>query len=77
MISEKIFTDPEICHGQACIKGTMMPAHQVVRMLAEGCTIEEVLAEHTFLSRADVLACLDYAAELAEEQEIPAQVADL
>ena len=64
---ERISIDPAICDGQACVKGTRIPVHQVVRMLANGDTIEGLLAEYPSLTRADVLACLDYAAELAEE----------
>jgi len=68
---ERISIDPRICHGQACVKGTRIPVHQIVRMLANGDTIEGLLAEYPSLTRADVMACLDYAAELAEEQVTP------
>jgi uncharacterized protein (DUF433 family) len=40
-------------------------------MLANGDTAEELLQEYPSLSREDILACLDYAAELTEEQVIP------
>ena len=68
---DRISIDPAICHGQACVKGTRIPVHQIVRMLANGDTIEDLLSEYPALSRADILACLDYAAELAEEQVTP------
>ena len=66
-----ISIDPKVCHGQACIKGTRIPVHQVVRMLANGDTIEDLLREYPSLEREDILACLDYAASLAEEQVTP------
>ncbi len=68
---ERISIDPTICHGQACVKGTRIPVHQIVRMLANGDTVEDLLAEYPSLERADIMACLDYAAELAEEQVTP------
>jgi uncharacterized protein (DUF433 family) len=68
---ERISIDPNICHGQACVKGTRIPVHQIVRMLANGDTVEVLLAEYPSLDRADIMACLDYAAELAEEQVTP------
>jgi uncharacterized protein (DUF433 family) len=68
---ERISIDPEICHGQACIKGTRIPVYQIVRMLANGDTIDELLEEYPSLEREDILACLDYAASLAEEQITP------
>jgi uncharacterized protein (DUF433 family) len=68
---ERISIDPKVCHGRACIKGTRIPVHQIVRMLANGDTIEELLEEYPSLERDDILACLDYAASLAEEQVTP------
>ena len=71
MATERISVEPNVCHGQACIKGTRIPVYQIVRMLANGDTVEELLAEYPSLSREDIMACLDYAAELAEEQVTP------
>lgn len=68
---KRISIDPKVCHGQACIAGTRVPVHQIVRMLANGDTIEELLIEYPQLEREDVLACLDYAAALTEEQITP------
>jgi uncharacterized protein (DUF433 family) len=70
-MSGRISIDPKICHGQACIKGTRIPVHQIVRMLANGDTIEDLLQEYPSLKQDDILACLDYAASLAEEQVTP------
>ena len=68
---ERITIDPAVCHGQACIKGTRIPVHQIVSMLAHGDTIEDLLEEYPSLSREDILACLEYAAFLAEEEISP------
>ena len=67
----RILIDLDICHGQACIKGTRIPVYQIVRMLANGDTIDELLEDYPALIRDDILACLDYAASLAEEQIAP------
>jgi uncharacterized protein (DUF433 family) len=40
-------------------------------MLANGDSMEELLHEYPSLTREDILACLDYAASLAEEQVTP------
>ena len=77
MLLERISIDPGICHGQACVKGTRIPVHQIVRMLANGDTVDGLIAEYPSLSREDLMACLDYAATLAEEQVTPIPVADL
>jgi uncharacterized protein (DUF433 family) len=73
-MDERITIDPKVCHGQACIKGTRIPVHLILRMLANGDTIEDLLAEYPSLTREDILACFDYAASLAEEQVTPLEV---
>lgn len=66
-LHERISIDPKICHGQACIRGTRIPVHQIVRMLANGDSIEDLLQEYPSLEKEDILAALQYAADLAEE----------
>jgi uncharacterized protein (DUF433 family) len=73
-MAERISIDPKICHGQACIKGTRIPVHQILHMLANGDTIEELLEEYPSISREDILACIEYAASLTEDQVIPDEV---
>lgn len=72
---DRITIDPQVCHGQACIRGTRIPVHQIVRMLANGDTIEGLLGGYPSLSREDTLAALDYAASLAEEEVTPIEPA--
>jgi len=73
---ERISIDPNICHGQACVKGTRIPVHQLVRMLANGDTVDDLLSAYPSLTREDIMASLDYAAGLAEEQVTPIEVAN-
>ncbi|MFM7319067.1 MAG: DUF433 domain-containing protein [Isosphaeraceae bacterium] len=70
MIS-RISIDPKICHGQACIRKTRIPVHQILRMLANGDSFEILLEEYPSLERDDLIACLEYAASLAEEHVTP------
>ena len=72
----RIAINPGICHGQACIKGTRIPVYQIVRMLANGDTFEELLQDYPSLERADILACLDYTASLAEDEFTPIDFAE-
>ena len=68
---ERISINPEVLHGQACIKGTRIPVHQIVRMLANGEAVDDLLEEYPKINKEDILACLDYAASLVEEQITP------
>jgi uncharacterized protein (DUF433 family) len=70
-VNERISIHPKICHGQACIRGARIPVHQIVRMLANGDSIEALLKAYPSITREDILACLDYAAALTEEQVTP------
>ena len=73
-MNERISVDSKICHGQVCIKGTRIPVHQVIRMLANGDKIEELLEDYPSLKAEDIYACLNYAASLAEEQITPIEI---
>ena len=72
-MDNRITIGPKGCHGQACIKGTRAPVHQILWMLANGDTIEDhlLLLEYPSVTREDILACFDYAASLAEEPVTP------
>jgi len=50
-MDERISIDTKVCHGQACIKGTRIPVHQIIRMLANGDTIEELIEESNLLGK--------------------------
>lgn len=73
-MNERISVDPKVCHGQACIKGTRIPVHQIIRMLANGDKSEDLLEDYPSLKIEDIYACLDYAASLAEEQITPIEM---
>ena len=70
-MTERISIHANVCHGQACIAGTRIPVHQVVRMFANGGNVDDLLRAYPTIVREDIFACLDYAASLAEEQVTP------
>jgi len=55
--------DPEIHHGEPCIKGTRVPVAMLVGSIADGMTIEEVVNEYPQITREAVQAALAYAAD--------------
>ena len=63
-----VSTDPTICHGQACIKGTRIPVSVVLDNLAANLTPEEIIQSYPALSGDAILAATAYAAELARER---------
>lgn len=63
-----IVSDPTICHGQACIKGTRVLVSVILDNLAAGLTNEEILISYPSLTKEHLRAALAYAAELARER---------
>jgi uncharacterized protein (DUF433 family) len=63
-MSERIVINPEICNGRPVVRGTRVAAQTVLEFLAAGDSVEDVLEEYPTLTRADVQACLDYAARV-------------
>jgi uncharacterized protein (DUF433 family) len=74
---ERISVDPNICHGQVCVKGTRIMVSVVLDNLAEGLTAEEIVDSYPSLTTEDIRAVLRYAAELARERivDLPAGAA--
>lgn len=73
-MNEHITIDSCVCHGQACFRGTRIPVHQIVRMMANGDSIDDLLREYPSLTRERISGGLDYAATLAEELVTPIDV---
>jgi uncharacterized protein (DUF433 family) len=63
-MSDRIVIDPDICNGRPVVRGTRITAQTVLEFLAAGDSVEDVLAEYPTLTRADVQACLNYAARV-------------
>ena len=67
---ERIVADSAVCHGRPCIAGTRVMVSVVLDNLAAGETVEEVSRGY-HLTNEDVLAAIQYAAELARDRIVP------
>ncbi|HEY5895551.1 MAG TPA: DUF433 domain-containing protein [Chthoniobacterales bacterium] len=63
-----IEVNPDVFNGRPVVRGTRIAVGSVPGMLAAGDSIDEVLVAYPTLSRAQVLACLDHAAQLMQNQ---------
>lgn len=68
---KRITTDPNVCHGKACINGTRVMVSVILDNLAAGLPVDEILQSYPSLTRDDVQAAIGYAAELARERVVP------
>ena len=65
---QHITVDPEICHGQACFRGTRVMVAVVLENLVTSMRVDEILTSFPSLTEESVQAAIAYAAELASER---------
>ncbi len=68
---DRITSDPAVCHGKPTVRGLRYPVEMLLQLLASGMTMDEILADHPDLERADLLASLEYAAEELRSRRMP------
>lgn len=68
---ERISSDPEVCHGKVCIKGTRVLVSVILDNLAEGATNSEILEDYPSITEEDIRAAIRYASYLTSERIIP------
>ena len=66
--ADHITVDPQICHGKACIKGTRIMVSVILDNLADGQSVEQIVANYPTLTPESVRAAIAYAAELSHER---------
>ena len=59
----RISIDPNVCLGKPCIRGTRIWVSLLLDFLAEGMSIEDILAEYPQLTEEDIRAAIAYGAE--------------
>jgi uncharacterized protein (DUF433 family) len=67
---DRITADPRILGGKPVVRGTRIAVSLVLEELANNPDVNELLAAHPDLTRADVQACLSYAGALATGEEV-------
>jgi len=63
-----IFVDPEVHHGEPCIKGTRVPVSMIVGSVADGMSFDEIIDAYPQLKMESVEAALAYTNENARSQ---------
>ncbi len=67
----RIVIDPKIRFGKPCIKGTRISVRDVLELLNEGLTFKEIIENYyPELTEEDIKACIKYAIELIDAEEI-------
>ncbi|MGD9893694.1 MAG: DUF433 domain-containing protein [Dehalococcoidia bacterium] len=67
---DRITIDPDVCHGQPCIREMRYPVSVILELLSAGMTHDEILADYEDLEHDDILAALAYGARLSHVKRI-------
>ena len=65
-----ISVDPEIHHGEPCIKGTRIPVSVIVRSVADGLTHADIIDAYPQLTLESIQVALSYESEMGRERLI-------
>ena len=69
--TDRIEINPRIMLGKPVIRGTRMTVELVLRKLGEGATEQDLINAYPHLTRADIQAAVNYAADtLAHEETV-------
>jgi uncharacterized protein (DUF433 family) len=60
---QRITTDPHVCFGKPCIRGTRIWVELIIGSLAAGASEQEILNAYPALTADDINAALTYASE--------------
>lgn len=62
-----VIIDPDVHHGDACLKGARIPVAIVVGSLADGMTYAEIQGAYPQLTEQHIRAALAYAADVLHQ----------
>ncbi len=68
---KRISVDPAVCGGRPCIRGHRIWVSLVLDFLADGESVDQIVANYPGIEAADVLACIAYGAEMSRLREVP------
>jgi uncharacterized protein (DUF433 family) len=70
-MTSKIERNPNIHFGKPCIAGTRIPVLDVLELVGEGISFDSIVKDYyPDLSRDDVRACVRYAIEVVDAEDI-------
>lgn len=70
MVYQRIEMNPKIMFGKPVIKGTRITIEHILRKLAAGKSIDDILHDHAHLKVADIHAAMAFAADTVANEDI-------
>ena len=66
--ADRISVDPEVCGGRPCIRGTRIRVSDILDMIADGASPDDIVTGYPYLDMDDVAAALRYAARAVDHR---------
>ena len=70
----RIQINPKICLGQPVVRGTRITVSVILKLLANGRSVEDVIELYPELEAADIQEAMKYAAWMVSDQFLETQV---
>ena len=67
---KRIEVNPKVMVGKPVIKGTRIPVDAILRRIADGRTIEQILKDYPYITKGDVKAAVEYAEHIVRGEDI-------
>lgn len=65
---DRITQEPDVMGGKSCIRGMRVTVGMIVGQIGAGHSIEEILADYSYLEHEDIMQALRYAAWRIKER---------
>lgn len=70
-MKERIEVNPNIHFGKPCVTGTRIPVQNVLELVGEGLSFDEIIRDYyPDINADDVRACIQYAIDLVASEDI-------
>ena len=67
---KRIVTNPKVLQGKPVIEGTRISVVFVLELITSGMTVDQIVDEYPGLTREDVLAAVDYARQVVDNEDV-------
>ena len=73
LFKNRITVNPKVMGGTPCIRKTRIPVSVILKLMAKGESIEQILMDYPELTEEDIQACLEYASWSVSETSLPVE----
>ena len=68
--TDRIAIDPDVLAGKPVVRGTRLSVDFIIGLLGQGWSDSDILRNYPGLTREDIGACLQYASEVLQAENV-------